>query len=174
MIFAFLTFLEDSVLRHSRRDPSLPFCPHTDTEDDHSILRKEVKAAVQSLKKGKTARADNIPAELFLAGGEYAITALTTTCNKIWQTGEWPTAWTQSSHFPRKSTCSSARTTKRPASSATQTVTLKKMDRPGVCQVPEGTGEQGKMEETGCQTICGAPTTLVVKGIDDDDDDDDA
>ena len=48
------------------------------------------------------------------------------------------------------------------------------MDRPEICQVPEGTGEQGKMEETGCQTICGAPTTLVVKGIDDDDDDDDA
>ena len=38
------------------------------------------------------------------------------------------------------------------------------MDRPGVCQVPEGGGEQGKMEETGCKIICGAPTTLVVKG----------
>ena len=24
------------------------------------------------------------------------------------------------------------------------------MDRPGICQVPEGSGEQGKMEETGC------------------------
>ena len=38
------------------------------------------------------------------------------------------------------------------------------MDRPGVQQVPEGSGEQGKMEETGCETICGAPTTLTVKG----------
>ena len=38
------------------------------------------------------------------------------------------------------------------------------MDRPGVCQVPEGSGEQRKMEETGCEIICGAPTTLVVKG----------
>ena len=37
------------------------------------------------------------------------------------------------------------------------------MDRPGVCQVPEGSGEQGKMEGTGCKIICGAPTTLVVK-----------
>ena len=26
------------------------------------------------------------------------------------------------------------------------------MDRPGVCQVPEGSGEQGKMEETSCET----------------------
>ena len=38
------------------------------------------------------------------------------------------------------------------------------MDRPGVCQVPEGSGEQGKMQETGCQIICGVPTTLTVKG----------
>ena len=38
------------------------------------------------------------------------------------------------------------------------------MDRPGVRQVPEGSGEQGKMEETGCKTICGAPSTLTVKG----------
>ena len=38
------------------------------------------------------------------------------------------------------------------------------MDRPGVRQVPEGGGEQGKMEETGCEIICGAPMTLTVKG----------
>ena len=37
------------------------------------------------------------------------------------------------------------------------------MDRPGVRQVLEGSGEQGKMEKTGCEIICGAPTTLVVK-----------
>ena len=38
------------------------------------------------------------------------------------------------------------------------------MDMPGVCQVPEGSGEQSKMEETGCEVICVAPTTSVVKG----------
>ena len=38
------------------------------------------------------------------------------------------------------------------------------MDGPGVRQVPEGSREQGKMEETGCEIICGAPTTLAVKG----------
>ena len=37
------------------------------------------------------------------------------------------------------------------------------VDRPGVCQVPEGSGEQRNMEETGCEIICGAPATLVVK-----------
>ena len=39
------------------------------------------------------------------------------------------------------------------------------MDRPGVRQVPEGSGELGKMEKTGCKIICGAPTTLAVKGL---------
>ena len=68
----------------------------TDTEDDHPILRREVEAAVQSLKKWKSAGVDNIPAELGQAGREDVITALTTICDKIWQTGEWPTPWTQS------------------------------------------------------------------------------
>ena len=40
----------------------------------------------------------------------------------------------------------------------------KGMDRLGVRQVQEGSGEQGKMEETGCEIICGAQTTLAVKG----------
>ena len=38
------------------------------------------------------------------------------------------------------------------------------MNRPGDRQVPEGRGERGKMVETGCEIICGAPTTLAVKG----------
>ena len=38
------------------------------------------------------------------------------------------------------------------------------MDKPGVRQVPEGSGEQGKLEETGCEIICGAPTNLAAKG----------
>ena len=56
----------------------------------------EVEAAVQSLKQGKSAGANNIPADLIQADGEDVITALTAICNKIWQTGEWPTSWTQS------------------------------------------------------------------------------
>ena len=39
------------------------------------------------------------------------------------------------------------------------------MDRPEVRQVLEGSGEQGKMEKTGCKIICGALTTIAVKGL---------
>ena len=38
------------------------------------------------------------------------------------------------------------------------------MDRPGVRQVPRGSGERRKIEETGSEVICGAPTILAVKG----------
>ena len=48
------------------------------------------------MKKGKSAGVDNIPAELVQADGEDVITALATICDKILQTGEWPTPWTQS------------------------------------------------------------------------------
>ena len=37
------------------------------------------------------------------------------------------------------------------------------MDTPEVGQVPEGSGEQGQVEETDCEIICGAPTILAVK-----------
>ena len=59
-------------------DPSVLDIRHqTDIEDDHPILLKEVEAAVQLLKKGKSAGVENIPAELVQAGGEDVITALT-------------------------------------------------------------------------------------------------
>ena len=43
---------------------------------------------------------------------------------------------------------------------------IREMDRPGVRQVPDCSGEQGKMEKKiGCKIICGAPTTLAVKRL---------
>ena len=65
-------------------DPLVINCTQTDTENGHPILCREVKAAVQSLKKGKSAGVDNIPGELVQAGGEDVITALTTIRSKIW------------------------------------------------------------------------------------------
>ena len=45
---------------------------------------------------GKAAGIDNISGELLKHGRETVIDVLTIVCNKIWQTGEWPTSWTQS------------------------------------------------------------------------------
>ena len=71
-------------------------CSKADTVDYLHSLRKGVEAAVQSLKKGKSAGVDIIPGELVHSGRGDVITALTAICNKIWQTEEWPTAWAQS------------------------------------------------------------------------------
>ena len=51
---------------------------------------------MKTLKKGKSAGVDNIPAEMVQADGEDKISVLLIICNKIWQTGEWPAQWTQS------------------------------------------------------------------------------
>ena len=71
-------------------------CSQPPGEDLQPILHEEVEIAVASLKKGKSAGVDNIPAELVQAGGVDHDRCLTETCNRISRTGEWPTPWTQS------------------------------------------------------------------------------
>ena len=78
-----------------------------------SCGKKLKPATVKSLKKGKSTGVDNIPLELVQAGGEAMIDMLLIICNKIWQTGEWPTPWTQSLIITpkRKATYNYAKTT---------------------------------------------------------------
>ena len=70
--------------------------PPPANNDIYPTLRREVEAAVKSLKKDESAEVDNIPLELVQAGGEAMINMLLIICNTIWQTGEWQTLWTQS------------------------------------------------------------------------------
>ena len=82
---------------HTRTgDPKVLDVPPPVNNDSYPVLREEVEAAVKSLKKGKSVGVDNIPSELVQAGREAMIDMLLIICNKIWQTGEWPTPWTQS------------------------------------------------------------------------------
>ena len=78
------------------RCPIVRDCPQIPDAENHPILREEVEAAVKALKMGMSAGVDNIPTELVQAGGEAMFDILTTICNNIWKTGEWPTTWTQS------------------------------------------------------------------------------
>ena len=72
-------------------DPILLDCPRIPDEEHRPILREEVEAAVKALKMGKSAGVDNIPAELIQAEGDAMIDILTSVCNMISKTGEWPT-----------------------------------------------------------------------------------
>ena len=80
----------------AKDDPEVLKHPPVTNIDSHPILQEEVEAAVKSLKPGKSAGVDNTPAELLQAGGETMIDVPLNICNKIWQTGEWATPWTQS------------------------------------------------------------------------------
>ena len=77
-------------------DSTVLTCQESTNDDDHPILREEVEIGIRSLKDGKAAGVDNIPAELIKHGGEAVTNILWKICNKIWQTGKWPTSWTQS------------------------------------------------------------------------------
>ena len=77
-------------------DDAVLDCSQPTEEDLQPILREEVEIAVASLKKGTSARVDNIPAELVQADRDTMIYILAEICNGIWRTGEWPTPWTQS------------------------------------------------------------------------------
>ena len=69
-------------------DPDVLNVPPATNNANHPIIHEEVEAAVKSLKKGKSAGVDNIPAELLQQGGEAMVNALLVICNKIWRTGE--------------------------------------------------------------------------------------
>ena len=58
-------------------DTIVLYCPQIPDEEHHPSLREEVEVAVQTLKIGKSAGVDNIPAELVQAGGEATIDILT-------------------------------------------------------------------------------------------------
>ena len=68
-------------------------CPQIPDAEYHPILREEVEATIKALEIGKSAGVNKILAELVQAGGEAMTDILTTICNKIWKTGEWPTTW---------------------------------------------------------------------------------
>ena len=89
-------YCSDLYYYETNGNPIVLDCPQILDEEHQPILREEVEAAVKALKMGKSPGVDNIPAALVLAGGEVMIDFLTSICNKIWKTGEWPTTWTQS------------------------------------------------------------------------------
>ena len=79
-----------------KRNPKVLEITNNYEELSFPILNGEIEKAVKSLKKGISPGNDNIPGELVQAGGEKVIEILTLICKRIWTTGIWPKAWTQS------------------------------------------------------------------------------
>jgi len=73
--------------------------PTSDIDRTPNITHSEVTEAINHLKKGKAAGIDNIPAKL-LKTDTTTVNILHSICNKIWQSGVWPTQWTKSIAVP--------------------------------------------------------------------------
>ena len=71
-------------------------CGRPPEEGLRPILRGKVGIAVASLKWGRSAGVDDVPAELVQAGGETVMGVLAGICGRVWRTGGWPAPWTQS------------------------------------------------------------------------------
>ena len=84
-------------------DPEVLNVPPATNNANRPILCEEVKVAVKSLKKGKSAGVDNIPAELLQQGGEAMVNTLLIICNKdLADRGMAYTVDPVSSHHPPK------------------------------------------------------------------------
>jgi len=63
-------------------------------------LRSEVARSVRQTAGRKATGPDEVPAELFKAGGETVVDRMHIICVAIWETGEWPEEWTFSTFIP--------------------------------------------------------------------------
>ena len=80
----------------NKGDPNVLICQEPKEEGEFPILRQEVESAIKTLKCGKAAGVDNVPAELITQGSQPVVEVLHAICNKIWETGKWPSTWTTS------------------------------------------------------------------------------
>ena len=69
-------------------------------EQEPPPLRSEVSRAIHHTGSRKATGPDEVPAELFKAGGETVLDRMHRICVAIWETGEWPEEWTFSTFIP--------------------------------------------------------------------------
>jgi len=101
---------EDPEIMERWRDYCEQLYSTTDTRDNQSVTNdgygepiptlEEVEKALKSLKPGKAADPDEIPAELLKLGEESVTVALHRIIVITWRTGKWPTDWTLSTFVP--------------------------------------------------------------------------
>jgi len=63
-------------------------------------LRSEVARAIRQTASRKATGPDDVPAELFKAGGETTLNRMHRICVAIWESGGWPEEWTFSTFIP--------------------------------------------------------------------------
>jgi len=69
-------------------------------EKEPPPLHSEVAGAIRQTASRKATDPDDVPAELFKAGGEAALDRMHRICVAIWESGEWQEEWTFSTFIP--------------------------------------------------------------------------
>jgi len=69
-------------------------------EQEPPPLHSEVACAIRQTASRKATGPDEVPAELFKAGGETVLDRMHRICVAIWETGEWPEELTFSTFIP--------------------------------------------------------------------------
>jgi len=89
--------------------------PEQRFEREPPPLKSEVVRAIGKIASGESAGPDNVPAELFKLGGETVTEKMYRICVALWETGEWPEEWTNSTFvtIPKKATSSNVQTTEQ-------------------------------------------------------------
>ena len=64
------------------------------------ILECEVRWALGSITMNKASRGDGIPVELFQILKDDAVKVLSSVCQQIWKTQQWPQDWKSSVYIP--------------------------------------------------------------------------
>lgn len=70
----------------------------TNSEQEPSILREEVQAAIKYLKQDKAA--NEVPIEAIKDIGKIGVDILHIICSQMWDTSEWPKNWSHSLFVP--------------------------------------------------------------------------
>ena len=83
------------------------------THLEPDILECEVKWALESITTNKASGGDGIPVELFQILKDDAVKVLSTICQQIWKTQQWPQDWKRSVFItiPKKAMPKNAQTT---------------------------------------------------------------
>lgn len=69
-------------------------------EQEPDILKVEVEQAIRYLKNNKSTGVDNVSAEMLKQLTPSGVDLLWKICNRIWQTGQWPSDWSSSTFIP--------------------------------------------------------------------------
>jgi len=65
-----------------------------------SVLRSEAARAIRLTASHEATGPDEVPAELFKAGGETVLDRMHRICAAIWETGGWQEEWTSATFIP--------------------------------------------------------------------------